>query len=260
MSVIEAVNLRYDYRRPPTNALQDVSFAIEKGTFTVIMGPNGSGKSTLLRLIMGLIDPTEGEVRLFGRTVSGDPEQRIHVGYVPQYGTINDTLPIRSREIVEMGISSREQGRIGPKEARTRAMDALEMMGLEDVSDRRYSALSGGQRQRVLIARALAVHPRLLVLDEPFSAMDMASQDSTAHFLSELVKEKDLTVVFVAHNLNPLVHFIDDILLINQTLVASGPPDEVLKSDILRKAFGASVPIFLCDEGYLHPLIDSAHG
>jgi ABC-type Mn2+/Zn2+ transport system ATPase subunit len=257
---IEAVDLGFQYHRPPVVALENVSFGVNEGTFTVVMGPNGSGKTTLLRLVMGLAEPTSGDVLLYGRSITDNPDLRTVIGYVPQHGTINDGLPVRNRDIVEMGIAAREQNRVSAGEIKKRALESLEMMGLGDLADRRYGTLSGGQQQRVLIARALAVRPRLLVLDEAFSAMDLAHQDSTGRFLRELVDNQGLTVLFVAHNLNTVVHYIDDILVISRTLIASGSPDAVLKEDVLREAYGVSVPIFICEEGHRHPLVDSAHG
>ena len=259
-TAIETKGVSYTYERPAVEALSNVSFSVPGGTFTVVIGPNGSGKTTLLRLLLGLAEPTAGDVRIMGFSPAQQAEEvRRHIGYVPQHGTINPAVPMRNRDIVELGISARETGRLSSRELRERVDRALEMVDLADLASRNYSAMSGGQRQRVLIARALAVQPRVLILDEPFSAMDLASQDRTARLIRSLVDSENMTVLFVAHNLNPLVHFIDNVILLNRSLLAFGPPDDVLKPDLLREAYGASVPIFICEEGYPHPLVDTAH-
>ena len=198
-------------------------------------------------------------MRIAGESVVESAERlRKIVGYVPQHSTINGSLPVRNRDIVRMGISARNED-MRKQELDERVTTALGMVGLAEVADRRYNSMSGGQQQRVLIARALAVNPSILLLDEPFSAMDLAHQARTAELLHQLVDERGMTVVFVAHNLNPLVHFLDDVLLLNRRVVAFGAPDDVLKPDVLREAYGAHVPVFICEEGYRHPLMDTAH-
>lgn len=258
--LILADHVSFTYTRPPVQALSNISFAVRQGSFTAIIGPNGSGKTTLLHLLLGLERPDSGEIRIGGRNVTESEEDiRRLIGYVPQHSTINGALPVRNRDIVKMGLSAREED-ISKSELDERVTAALGMVDLADLSDRRYNSMSGGQQQRVLIARALAVNPTVLLLDEPFSAMDLAHQGRTAALLHRLVQTEGLTILFVAHNLNTLVHFLDDILLLNRKLVAFGPPDDVLKPEVLRQAYGANVPVFICEEGFRHPLMDSAHG
>jgi len=259
--IVEAHELSYTYPHPTVEALQRVTVAIAPGTFTAIIGPNGSGKTTFLRLMIGLLEPTSGTIQLMGRTPAETPDvvQR-HVGYVPQYESINLRLPVRSRDIVEMGIAARAGDSMSGRQIMRRVEQALELVDLARVRDRRYSSLSGGQRQRVLLARALAVDPDILVLDEPFSGMDIVGQRSVAEFLARLVREKGLTVITVAHNVSTLVHFIDNVLLLNGELVAFGPPNEVLKPETLRRGYGAKVPIIVCEEGYPHPIMEDSHG
>jgi len=258
--IIEAHDLSYAYPHPPVEALRRVSFALQPGTFTVVMGPNGSGKTTLLRLMLGLLRPTSGTVRLMGRSSADEPDvvQQM-VGYVPQHDSLNLRLPVRSRDVLELGIAARTGNRLDARQIRRRVDRALGLVNLREASDRRYSSLSGGQRQRVLIARALSVDPHILLLDEPFSAMDLANQRSTVQFLYDLVHGKGLTVVAVVHTINTLVHFLDNLLLLNGELVAFGPPDAVLQPGNLRQAYGADVPVVICDEGYRHPLVEDSH-
>jgi ABC-type Mn2+/Zn2+ transport system ATPase subunit len=256
---IEASGISYSYSRPYLEALRDIDLAIPRGTFTAVMGPNGSGKSTLLRLILGLLKPSSGYVRVFGESPEDSAAivQR-SVGYVPQYDSVNLRLPIRSRDVLGLGIRARSPSRTSEWVAQ-RVDQTLDQLGLLDLRDRRYGALSGGQRQRVLLARAMALDPEVLVLDEPFSAMDMASQRFTAELLHDLVRNQGKTVLTVAHSIHTIVHFLDCLVLLNGELVASGAPDTVLRPANLIRAYGADVPVVICEEGYRHPLMEDSH-
>jgi len=260
-TVVEAEHLSFVYRETEIEAIEDMSFRLAPAQFSAIMGPNGSGKSTLLRLMIGLLQPTQGSIRLMGEDPARSPDvvQRL-VGYVPQYESINMRLPVRNRDIVGLGVASRTNRRLGASEVQDRAQAALEAVGMASMSDRRYSSLSGGQRQRVLIARALAVDPHVLVLDEPFAAMDLANQRRIAESMQRLVREKGISVITVVHNVNTLVHFIDRVILINRILIAEGHPDEVLRREPLQQAYGATVPIIVCEEGFPHPIMEDSHG
>lgn len=256
---VSARNVRFMYRDPDIEAIETMSFDIPSGSFTAVMGPNGSGKTTLLRLMIGLLSPTHGTITLMGHDPSRTPDmvQRL-VGYVPQFESINVRLPLTGIEIVELGVSARAQGRLGRRDVRERAAQALDSVGLLDIGHHRYGSLSGGQRQRVLIARALAVDPKMVVLDEPFSAMDIANQRQTAELLRRLVQEDGLNVIAVVHNVNALVHFIDHVILLNRELIAVGAPDSVLQTANLQRAYGTSVPIIVCEEGFRHPIMEDS--
>jgi ABC-type Mn2+/Zn2+ transport system ATPase subunit len=260
-TIIRADDVSFSYRSPSIHAIESMSFELETGTFTAVMGPNGSGKSTLLRLMLGLLRPDSGQILLMGENPAETPDvvQRL-VGYVPQYESINMRLPIHSGDIVGLGIAARTGARLGDRNVRRKAVEALDAVGLSDVAGQQYGSLSGGQRQRVLIARALAVDPQVLVLDEPFSAMDLTSQRTTAELLSTLVNERGLSIITVVHNVNTIVHFIERVLLMNKTLIAEGPPDEVLQRGPLELAYGATVPIIVCEEGFRHPIMEDSHG
>jgi zinc/manganese transport system ATP-binding protein len=258
--LFQARDLGYTYPRPSVAALENLSCSARSGTITAVMGPNGSGKTTFLRLLMGLLAPTTGTLEFMGYSPSESPEAvRRSVGYVPQHDSINLRLPVGCIEIVALGIASRTGERYGSSRVRKRAREALDVLGIESIAELPYNRLSGGQRQRVLIARALAVDPSVLVLDEPFRAMDMASQQATTEFLGRVVRDREMSVISVVHNVNALVHFIDEILLLNRELVASGHPDEILRPELLRKAYGADVPVAMCEEGHPHPLMEDAH-
>ena len=254
-------NILFRYNNPPIDALKDITFRIEQGEFSVVMGPNGSGKSTLLKLMMGLLGPPEkGEIWVMGHVPYLEPEtvQR-HMGYVPQSESVNYNMPLRVKDVVAMGVQLRDPG-LSSRMLKKRVKSSLEFLEMENLIHRPFRALSGGEKQRILIARAVAMDPKILLLDEPFSAMDVHSQEITIDFLSRLSQDYKITVLAVVHNVNPLVHHIHNILLLNHRMIAFGPPNKVLTHEILKEAYGISVPILQCPDGYCHPMLGDAHG
>lgn len=137
------------------------------------------------------------------------------------------------------------------------AREALESVGLTHLWNKKFSELSGGQQQRVMFARALAVRPRLLILDEPFNGVDIPSRNK---ILEALNGRENLTTLMVVHNINPIVHHIDKVLLLNKKAIAFGTPPEVLTAENLMEAYGASIQVVRCEEGYCHPLLGDTHG
>lgn len=258
--VIRASDLGYIYTAPTVAALEGVSFELPRGSFCAIIGPNGSGKSTLIRLVMGLLRPTSGEVRVMGQEPAIETEliQRL-IGYVPQRDALNLNVPLRARDVVSLAVLTRLAPSGKGSQVRSRVDAALEMVEMGHMATRPFSALSGGQQQRTLIARALAVDPYILVLDEPFSGVDAATQDSISHLLYRLCQEHQVTVLAVVHNINPLVHFVNRILLLNTVMVAYGEPADVLTPGNLQAAYGATVPILVCEEGFRHPVMQTSH-
>ncbi len=259
---IRVENLSFRYEPDHPYVLEDVSFEIEKGEFVAIMGPNGCGKSTLLKNIVGLLLPERGAVEVFGKNPVEDPDGvKRMIGYMPQRESVVSSIPIRTIDVVLMARMARK----GPFKMATRedyraAKKALEMLGVDSLWKKPFTNLSGGQQQRVLLARALAVEPEVLLLDEPFSAMDVPSQRKSIDVLHRLSAEKGMTVVAVVHDVNPLIHYLSRVLLLNRRLVGSGPPADVLTQENLIRAYGINVGIVTCEEGYCHPLIGDAHG
>ncbi|HDS31035.1 MAG TPA: ATP-binding cassette domain-containing protein [Firmicutes bacterium] len=258
---IEAENLSFTYHRPRVNALRGVSFSIRQSSFIAVMGPNGSGKSTLLMLILGLLTPDSGELRVLGHHPwqNRDLTQR-SMGYVPQRDQVNERFPISVRDVVLQAVGARHLRSKNRGSVFERIEYILEMVDLVDLADQPFGTLSGGQQQRALIGRALAVDPEILLLDEPFSAVDLKSQVLIAGLLKRLTVERKVTVIAVVHNINPLVHYIDSVMLLNGELVAFGPSEDVLITRILSRAYGNDVPVVICDDGFRHPLMEDTHG
>jgi len=233
---VELQNVSVAYGR--TIALQDVTLRVPHGGFVGIVGPNGSGKTTLLRTVLGLIKPTRGEVRVLGVPVGTLGPLRHRVGYVPQLTAIDPRFPVHVLDVVLMG----RYGQIGlfrrpSAEDRAAARRALERVGMADLGDRQIGQLSGGQRQRVFIARALAVEPTLLLLDEPTVGVDPATMSSLYDLLSQLHGE-GMTILMVSHDVAVVSQYVDQIACLNRILVAHGRPEQVLTSETVEGCYG----------------------
>ena len=172
-NIIEITGLNFGYD-PGTLNLENVSFTVPRGCSGCIVGPNGGGKSTLLKLLLGLLTPTAGTIRIFGRS---PVEARSRIGYMPQYHKLDAAFPVSVLEVALMGRMRRNFWGRYTREDRQAALAALDEMGIADLEKRSFSALSGGQRQRVLIARALAGEPELLLLDEPTANIDPGAEE-----------------------------------------------------------------------------------
>lgn len=207
-AIIEATDLDFGYSRQLV--LEGVNFAVAEGESLCMIGPNGGGKSTLLKLLLGLLEPQKGTLRLFGDS----PEKtRSKVGYVPQAMRFDPLFPITALDIVLMGRLERLRWGRFCKSCHQAAEKALDQVGLHDLAHRPFSDLSGGQRQRVLIARALASEPELLLLDEPTANIDLSVEKK---FIETLASLQDyMTILMVTHDLDLISEIGDSVLCVN---------------------------------------------
>ncbi len=227
-TAVSVNNLSFGYGRDPV--LTDVSFDLPLNSFLVIIGPNGGGKSTLLRLLLGLLPIQSGSISIFGKPV----EKALHdTGYVPQDTQQIKNFPINVLDTVKMSLY-RPGLNLTKAEVSSRAYEALSVMGVKDIAGERVNAISGGQRQRVLIARAIAQKPRLLIMDEPISAVDPAGQISVLTVLESLLK--DTTIVFVSHDLSVIPGHATAVACVNRTLFYH-PSGEITPS-VVSHAYG----------------------
>ncbi len=220
--------------------LEEIDLEIQAGKYVGILGPNGAGKSTLLKVILGLIEPTRGEVRVFGEA----PQKLRHrgqiVGYLPQRPLGNPHFPVTVLDVVLMG----RYGRIGlvkrpSRQDRHMALTHLEQVGIAHLAERAIGEVSGGEQQRVFIARALCVEPRLLVLDEPMVSLDACAQDELYELVHGIKEKLDLTVLMVSHDIGGVARHVDDVICINRRIhVHQAPPIGRLG---LESTFGCSV-------------------
>jgi zinc transport system ATP-binding protein len=222
LTAVELAHVDFAYPQGPP-VLTDVSLRIEPGEFVAIAGPNGGGKTTLLRLALGLERPMRGDVRLFGEPARAFSD-RARIGYLAQRTIVGVHAPATVREIVEAGRAPlRLIGRLRPED-RAAVDEALERVGLSALAKRPLARLSGGQQQRAFIAKALAAEPRLLVLDEPTTGVDVASQEALAELLDRLHGELGVTILYVSHEFGAVERFVSRLVLVRERIVFDGDP------------------------------------
>jgi zinc transport system ATP-binding protein len=231
--LIAIQNVTYSYGYG--DVLKGVSFPINQGDFLAIIGPNGSGKTTLLKIILGLLKPRSGEVRIMGKLVEefADWEK---IGYVPQKATHIDSLfPVSVKEVVAMGITSSSKFPRRRKGEESCISRFLQQVGMEEHKNRRIGNLSAGQQQRVFIARALANHPKLLMLDEPTTGVDARTQEHFYDMLHRLNREEGITIVLITHEVGIINKHVAQVACLNQTLVYHGSHDEFCRSEEFKR-------------------------
>jgi ABC-type Mn2+/Zn2+ transport system ATPase subunit len=238
--VCDDLSVHFDQR----SALSGINVAFGRGETISLVGPNGAGKSTLLRVIAGLIPPTHGRVTLDGAVIDGP---NADVVYVPQRTSVDWTFPVSVLDVVLMAVA-RRRTRWQPlgRNDRKAALDALEQTGMAAFAGVQIGQLSGGQQQRAFLARALLQQGRVYLLDEPFAGVDVPTQELLVA-LFERLRQRGMTIVYATHDLAQAAKSSDRILLLNHTLIAHGPPAEVMTTANLRAAFGgqAILPIDL---------------
>lgn len=219
--------------------LRDVSFTMQSGDYLGLVGPNGAGKTTVLRAILGTLKPLAGTVTT--RNADGRP---IRWGYVPQRDAIDSVIPYTARDVVMMG-RYREMGllRLPGHADHLAVMHGLHQVGVEDLAGRVFRDLSGGQKQRVLIARALASHPDVLVLDEPTNGMDLASRGAMLDLVDTLHARDHLTVIMVSHLLDDVANHARLIALVESGFFQVGPVGEVLTGENLSALYHIPVQV-----------------
>jgi zinc transport system ATP-binding protein len=216
-------------------ALAELSMQIPKNSFVAIVGPNGAGKSTFLKILLGLISPTTGQVKIFGKTPQQvDPNL---IGYVPQFKTMDRSFPAVSIELVYTGLSRKWPWRLG-KDARQKACQALDQVGAAHLATRSIGTLSGGELQRVCLARSIVRQPKILMLDEPATGIDAIGEEDMYRMLEAYQKESGATVMMITHDWHAVTHHANYVLLLNRKQISFGSPGTALQEDKLRKAYG----------------------
>jgi zinc/manganese transport system ATP-binding protein len=230
-----------DVRLGGTPVLQDMSLTIQTGEFIVILGPNGAGKSTFLKLLLGLVRPNAGTVQVLGRTPQRGNQA---IGYAPQHRSLDTELPLRARDLVGFGLDGHHWGTGLPsRKRRERIERALLEVAALDLADAPVGRLSGGEQQRLLIAQALLTDPQLLLLDEPLANLDLAHQQEVVALVSHLNRLHGVTVLLVAHDINPLLQVTDRVLYIAHGHSRLGAPHEIITSDTLSHLYGSPVEV-----------------
>lgn len=233
--------------------LRNITFSLEEGVFLGVVGPNGGGKTTLVRTILGLLKPTAGSVKIFGRSPESALAQGGLFGYLPQHQNIDPNFPATALDIVLMG-RYRATGllRWPGKRDKEKAVHCLTTMGIGELMNTQYNQLSGGQQQRVSIARALASDPRMLVLDEPSTGIDVVGQEDFYHLLKGLQKKMNMAILMVSHDIGSVTSYVDEISCLNVSLHYHGNPLGALDEKVMKSLYGKSVDLLMhsdvCDK------------
>ena len=238
------------YRNGHT-ALHDASFEVPRGTITALVGVNGAGKSTLFKAIMGFVPARAGEIRLMGMTVREALRANL-VAYVPQSEEVDWAFPVLVEDVVMMG----RYGHMGflrrPRAADHAAVEAaLERVGMTKYRERQIGELSGGQRKRVFLARALAQEGQVILLDEPFTGVDVQTEERIIALLREL-RDEGRVMLVSTHNLGSVPEFCDRTVLVKGTVLAFGPTEETFTKENLERAFGGVLRYFTLGGDELH--------
>ena len=234
---VESATLTFG-RRP---LWENLTFTVPRGEFLVVLGPNGAGKTSLLRVLLGLQPLTSGAVRVAGRVPRrGDPS----VGYVAQYRAIDPDLPVLGRDLVGFGLDGHRWGpAVRSREAAARIDQALDLVGARSFADTPAGRLSGGEQQRLRVAQALVSRPGLLLCDEPLQSLDLHYQRVVVEQIADWNRRRGATVVFVTHDINPVLPFCDRVLLLAPRRWALGPVREVLSAETLSRLYDAPVEV-----------------
>lgn len=222
MTVLSATHIRKQFGDVPL--LTDVSFAIEQGSFTMLIGPNGSGKTTLINIILGEIEADAGQISIFG---SHDPKERRRIGYVPQRFSFDRSIPLTVKEFLSLITADMSRQR-----------HVLQDVGLLPKHDANVGNLSGGELQRVLIARTLLEEKDMLILDEPTANVDVHGEAQFYTLLQRLRKEKGITILLVTHELALVHKYADTVLCLHQCISCQGDPKTVLGDKHIQAVFG----------------------
>ncbi len=231
---IQNVSAGYNGQR----VLQEVSFQVPHGGQVAVVGPNGAGKSTLFKVLVGLLPLRSGQILIHGQPLG---QHKDCVAYVPQRSEVDWRFPVTVSDVVMMGRYNRQGWLRHPGRGdRLAVQTALEQMGIANLSRRSIGDLSGGQQQRVFLARALAQQPHILLMDEPFTGVDAATQETTLELLARL-KAQQVTVLVSTHDLSMAAQRFEQVLLLNHRVIAFGNSHEVLRPEVIQQAFSGRV-------------------
>jgi zinc/manganese transport system ATP-binding protein len=219
----------------------DLDLTVAPGEFLAVLGPNGTGKTSLLKVLLGLAPLTHGTSRVAGQPVRrGNPD----IGYIPQHRGFDADVPLRARDLVRLGIDGHRWGFGLPSADRRRRVDQLlRDVGASSYADVPLGRLSGGEQQRVRVAQALATSPRLLLCDEPLLSLDLSHQQHVVDLIDQQRRDHDTAVLFVTHEINPVLPLVDRVLYIIDGSFRLGTPQEVMTSEVLSELYSSPVEV-----------------
>jgi zinc/manganese transport system ATP-binding protein len=235
----------------------DVDLCVDRGQFVAVLGPNGIGKSTLVKVAVGLVQLSAGSVSVLGRPPA---EAGRDVGYLPQRRSFDPSLRVRGVDIVRLGADGERWGVPLPgadrflasgRDRRRRVDEVIDLVGATAYADEPIGRISGGEQQRLLIAQALVRRPRLLLLDEPLDSLDLPNQAAVAGLVSRISQDQGVAVVIVAHDVNPILPYLDRVVYIAPGGTVSGPPSQVITSETLTRLYATPVEVLRTSDGRL---------
>ena len=243
--IITAENLKGGYNA--TDVVWDnANFSIKRGEFIAVLGPNGAGKTTLFKLLLGLNKPLNGALSVFGKVPNRGNR---HIGYIPQRHPIDSETKIEALQLVCLGLNGHRWG-IGSTKTDTKdALAALNAVGAEKLAHRPLGMLSGGELQRVFLAEALIGKPDLLLLDEPLSSLDIRRESDFVRLINDIVRSRGVTVLFIAHDINPLLSVLDRVMYVTNGHVTIGKPKDILTSSSLTDLYDTPVEVLTDSHG-----------
>ncbi len=230
MNALEINNISFEYTQG-VSVIDSVSFSIPKKLTTILIGPNGSGKTTLLKIMIGLLEPTSGTVRVYGKKPK---DMRKSIGYVPQKLYFDKTFPITVMEFLQLADTS----------SKNEILSVLESVGAQDLVSSRIGELSGGQLQRTLVARSLLGKPKILFLDEPVSGIDISGEQNFYDLIKDIQEKYGVTVVMVSHEVNVVSQIANQVICINKEMLCSGEPSEALLPEVIEQLYGKNVSLY----------------
>lgn len=237
--MIKIENLLYSIE--DSTILEDINLNIGKGEIVAVVGPNGGGKTTLIKLILGLIKPTTGYITINGKS----PEEALKekfIGYLPQMINFDRQFPISALDVVLFGIIPEK---ISKEEKINLGLKYIEMVGMKGFESKPFGKLSGGQQQRIMIAKALISKPKLLILDEPSTGVDVVAQESFYELIKKLNKEEGLTILIVSHDIGVVISFAHKVVGLNKKLHYFGPAKDFLTKENLAKLYSSDVSLLI---------------
>jgi zinc/manganese transport system ATP-binding protein len=234
-----------------------VSLEVGVGDVVAVLGPNGVGKSTLIKAILGILPLAEGHATVLGRAPGHAGKE---IGYLPQRRSFDPGLRIRGVDVVRLGSDGDRWGLplpggsslfAGGRQRRQRVAEVIDLVGAAAYAHRPIGQISGGEQQRLLIAQALVRRPRMLLLDEPLDSLDLPNQASVAALISDISREFGITVMIVAHDVNPIVSYLDGVVYVARGGAVWGPPDQVITSETLSRLYQTPIEVLRTSDGQM---------
>jgi zinc/manganese transport system ATP-binding protein len=220
---------------------QGLDLDINPGEFFAVLGPNGSGKTTFLKVLLGLQELSAGTAVLDGRPVERGSRR---IGYIPQQKSFDPDTPLRARDLVGLGVDGHRWGvRIGGTKTNRRIDELLDLVGAGDYAKVPVGQLSGGEQQRLRVAQALATDPKVLLCDEPLLSLDLQHQQAVSALINKQCHDRDSAVVFVTHEINPIMDYVDRVLYLAGGRFRVGTPSEVMTTEVLSDLYGSHVEV-----------------